>query len=95
MQSCRSEDCIEGVGVWDGLGGDVLGVGDSDGLGVGCAIANDIELKSIIVAAVANLMCHLCGSSLGEFALETDALTSSSLVRNTAKRGVCGGLAPY
>jgi len=27
-----------------------------DGLGVGCAIANDIELKSIIVAAVANLM---------------------------------------
>jgi hypothetical protein len=34
----------------------VLGVGDSDGLGVGCAIANDIELKSIIVAAVANLM---------------------------------------
>jgi hypothetical protein len=84
MQSCCSDDCIEGVGVWDGLRGDVLGVGDSDGLGVGCAIANDIELKSIIVAAVANLMCHLCGSSLGEFALETDVLTSSSLLRNTA-----------
>ena len=93
MQSCCSDDCIEGVGVWDGLRGDVLGVGDSDGLGVGCAIANDIELKSIIVAAVANLM--MSPIVLGEFALETDALTSSSLVRNTAKRGVCGGLAPY
>ena len=93
MQSCCSDDCIEGVGVWDGLRGDVLGVGDSDGLGVGCAIANDIELKSIIVAAVANLM--ISPIVLGEFALETDVLTSSSLLRNTAKRGVCGGLAPY
>jgi len=31
-------------------------VGDSDGLGVGCAIADDIKPKSIIAAAVANLM---------------------------------------
>ena len=41
---------------WDGLLRDVLGVGDLDGFGVGCAIADDIELKSIIAAAVANLM---------------------------------------
>ena len=56
MQSCCSDDCIEGVGVWDGLLGAVLGVGDSDGFGVDCAIADDIELKSIIAAAVADLM---------------------------------------
>ena len=67
MQSCGSDDCTEGVGVWDGPGvgdwdvpgvgdWDVLGVGDSAGVGVGCAIADDIELKSIIAAAVANFM---------------------------------------
>jgi hypothetical protein len=84
MQSCCSDDCIEGVGVWDGLRGDVLGVGDSDGLGVGCAIANDIELKSIIVAAVANHDVTYAYLVLSEFALETDVFTSSSLLRNTA-----------
>ena len=66
------------MGVWDGLLGDVLGVDDSDGFGVGCAIADDIELKSIIAAAVANLMASPMRSSLREFALETDVLTSSS-----------------
>ena len=55
----------------------MLGVGDSDGFGVGCAIADDIELKSIIVAAVANLMVSPM-RILREFALETDVLTSSS-----------------
>ena len=69
----------------------MLGVGDSDGFGVGCAIADDIELKSIIAAAVANLMVSPM-RILREFALETDVLTPSSLLMNTAK-GVCGGWA--
>jgi hypothetical protein len=58
----------------------VLDVGDSDGLGVGCAIADDIEPKSIIAAAVANLMMSPMRGSPGlEFALKTDVLTSSSV----------------
>jgi hypothetical protein len=81
MQSCGLVDCTEGVGVWGGLGvGDweVPDVGDSDGLGVGCAITDDIEPKSIIAAAVANLMMSPMRIWPGEFALKTDVLTSSS-----------------
>jgi hypothetical protein len=36
--------------------GDALDVGDSDGVGVGCAVAAAIEHTSIIAVAVANLI---------------------------------------
>jgi hypothetical protein len=39
------------VGDWD-----ALGVGDSDWVGVGCAVADTIEHNSIIAVAVANLI---------------------------------------
>jgi len=34
----------------------VFGVGDSAGLGVGCAIADDMQPKTIMAATMANLM---------------------------------------